>query len=107
MALTGNEIVYVVGIAANNQPAATEFPTTTAAIAALAATDSAPIVSTSITTVGNGSLTAAGLVGGQIVRTRPTANYSDATDTAVAIVAALPGFLTGQTFLIRLKNATA
>jgi hypothetical protein len=61
---------------------------------------------TNITTVGNGTLTAAGLTGGIIARTGPTGAYSDATDTAANIVTALGGFEAGQTFLVQIKNAT-
>lgn len=103
-ALNGLETLQVLGQAAG-QPAATTFQTTTGAIAALAATEGAPFVSTAITTVGNGTLTAAGLVGGQIVRTGPVANFTDTTDTAASIVAAGP--LVGSSFSILLKNATA
>lgn len=107
MALTGNEILYVNGIAQNGMPAATLEPTTTAAIAALAATEETSLITTPITTVGNGVLTGAGLVGGQIVRTGPVGNYTDTTDTAGGIIAALPGVIVGGTFIIRIKNATA
>lgn len=65
------------------------------------------IATTPITTVGAGVLTAAALVGGQIGRTGPVAAYSDTTDTAAAIVTALGGFVSGQTFISRIKNATA
>lgn len=65
------------------------------------------IISTLITTVGAGVLSAAGLVGGQIGRTGPVAAYTDTTATAAAIVAALGGFQLGQTFETRIKNATA
>jgi len=44
---------------------------------------------TAITTAGAGVLTAAGIVAGLIMRTGPTAAYTDTTDTAVAIIAAL------------------
>lgn len=67
---------------------------------------SSGIVSTPISTVGNGTLTAAALIGGQIGRTGPTVAYTDTTDTAAAIVAALGGFVAGQTFIARIKNAT-
>ncbi len=68
---------------------------------------SSGIISTPITTAGNGTLTAAALVGGQIGRTGPVAAYTDTTDTAANIVTALGGFVLGQTFQVRLKNATA
>lgn len=44
---------------------------------------------TSITTVGAGTLTAAGIVGGVINRSGPTGAYTDTTTTAAAIVGAL------------------
>lgn len=103
-ALTGSETLEVLG-QNNGSPAASTVTTTTGAIAALAAREAAPFVSTSITTVGNGTLTAAGLVGGQIIRTGPVANFSDATDTAAAIFAAVG--VAGGSFSILLKNATA
>lgn len=107
MALQGNEILYVVATQPNGQPAATQFPTTTGAIAALASLEGAPFIVTPITTVGNGTLTAAGLVGGEIVRSGPVAAFSDATDTAVNIIAALPGAVVGSSFSILIKNSTA
>lgn len=105
--LTGTETLQVLAIAANGSPAATTQTTTTAAIAALASTEGAPFVVTAITTVGNGTLTAAGIVGGIIVRTGPTGAYSDATDTAAAIIASLPGAVVGSSFNVLIKNATA
>ncbi len=107
LTLTGTEVLQVLPITASGLPAATTGQTTTGAIAALAAAEGAPFIVTSITTAGNGTLTAAGLVGGEIVRTGPSAVFSDATDTAVAIIAALPGAVVGGTFTILLKNATA
>ena len=106
MALQGNELLLVTGILSNGSPAATQEQTTTAAIAALSAEGtSATILNTNITTVGNGTLTAAGLVGGVINRSGPTAPYTDTTDTAANIVAALPSFVSGATFFVRIKNS--
>lgn len=107
MALTGNETLFVLGQDATGRPAATTEQTTTGAIAALAATEGAPFVVTTITTVGNGVLTAAGLVGGEIVRTGPVAAFSDATAAASAIIAALPAAIVNSSFNILVKNATA
>lgn len=104
---TGNELVTVIGVQPNGQLAAIPETFTTAQIAALAATEGAPFIVTNITTVGNGTLTAAGLVGGELVRTGPTAVFTDATDTAANIIAALPGAVVGSSFNILLKNATA
>lgn len=61
---------------------------------------------TSITTVGAGVLTAAGLVGKLIKRSGPVAAFSDATDSAVAIVAALNTYVAGASFETVIKNST-
>ena len=88
--LSGNETMRAFGVSANGQPSGQDFLLTTGQIAALAGQETT-FLSTAITTVGNGTLTAASLLGDQIVRTGPTGAYSDATDTATAIVAAFPG----------------
>lgn len=49
-----------------------------------------PSAVTNINTVGNGVLTAAALVGGAINRTGPAAAFTDTTDSATNIIAALP-----------------
>lgn len=105
--VTGSEVLQVLPIQSNLMPAATTVQITTAQIAQLAATEGAPFVVTTISTAGNGTLTAAGIVGGEIVRTGPVAAFSDATDTAVAIIAALPSAVIGSSFNILIKNATA
>lgn len=107
-ALTGTETLYVLGQNPTGVPAASEFQTTTSAIAALAAaTVLPPIVNTAITTVGAGTLTAASIVGGLITRSGPTLAFSDATDTAVAIVAALAAYVANESAILRIKNTTA
>ncbi len=106
MALVGNEIVYVQGLDGASHPSAIQFPTTTAAIAALANSQVTDLINTAITTVGNGTLTAAGLVGGVITRSGPVAAYSDTTATAAQLYTQL-GSLTGVSFIARIKNTTA
>lgn len=64
-------------------------------------------VETAITTVGAGTLTAAGIVGKLIKRSGSTAAYSDATDTAVAIVAALDTYVAGSSFEVKIHNSVA
>lgn len=59
---------------------------------------------TAISTVGAGTLTAAALVGGVITRTGPTGAYTDTTDTAANIVAALPNANVGQSWEVTIKN---
>lgn len=61
---------------------------------------------TVISTVGNGILTAAGLVGGSINRSGPTGAYTDTTDTAVNIIKSLGAFVLGSTFKFIIKNTT-
>lgn len=108
LTLTGTETLFVLPTnATTGQSSPITGQTTTGAIAALANLESAPFIVTNITTVGNGTLTAAGLVGGEIVRTGPVAAFSDATDTAANIIAALPGVVVGSSFNILIKNATA
>lgn len=108
MSLVGNEILYVQGLDSVGRPAATQFPTTTGDIAALAdATNNPAVINTNISTVGNGTLTAAGIVGGVITRSGPIAAYTDTTDTAVAIVAALTAYVAGESFYLYIKNTTA
>lgn len=66
-----------------------------------------PVVDTPITTVGAGTLTAAAIVGGIITRTGSTAAFSDATDTAANIIAALPNSGVGETWWLTINNETA
>jgi hypothetical protein len=61
-------------------------------------------VSTAIATVGAGTLTAAGIVGGLILRTGSTGAYTDTTDTAANIIAALHGAAIGQSFELTIQN---
>jgi hypothetical protein len=99
--LTGTEVVPIAVLG----PRAAQ--TTTGAIAQLAVTDT-PFVSTNITTVGNGTLTAAALVGDIIVRTGPTGAFTDTTDTAANIIAAFPsGAPLNVANEVLIKNATA
>jgi len=101
MALNGSETLYVLGQDGAGSPAATEQITTTGAIAALAELANLPgAVNTAITTVGNGTLTAAGLVGGIITRTGPVAAYTDTTATGTQIIDALIAYVEdGNNFL--------
>lgn len=72
----------------------------------------APVLSgeknTAITTAGAGTLTAAALLGGVITRTGPTAAYTDTTDTAALIIAALPALVpVGASIMVTIKNTVA
>ena len=79
----------------------------TALIASAAGGSGSPDVVTPITTVGAGTLTAASLVGGVIARTGPTGAFSDTTDTAANIIAAVKNPNVGQSFEVTIKNGTA
>jgi len=60
-----------------------------------------------ITTVGAGTLTAAGITAGLITRSGSTAAYTDTTDTAALIIAAVPRYRAGQSWLLTIKNTVA
>ena len=64
-------------------------------------------ISTNITTVGAGTLTAAALIGGVIVRTGSTGAFTDTTATAAALAAAVPSFTAGMSWLVDIQNKTA
>lgn len=98
---TGNEAVIV------DNGGAVLTTMTTSQIAGLSGNGlTQDILSTPITTVGNGTLTAAAMLGGLIIRTGPVAAYTDTTDTAAAIVSAIGSFNSGATFVLTIKNAT-
>lgn len=107
--LNGSETLLVQGQDLAGHPAGEKQLTTTGAIAALASSTVGVGEArlTSITTVGNGTLTAAALTGGLISRSGPTAAYSDATATAVALVAAIPDAFVGQSWYVTIKNVVA
>lgn len=65
------------------------------------------VSNTAVSTVGAATLTAAQLITGLITRSGSTAAFTDTTDTAVAIVAALPGYTVGQSFNLLINNTTA
>jgi hypothetical protein len=62
---------------------------------------------TNIATVGAGVLTAAAMLGGVVQRTGPTGAYSDATDTAVNILAAMSGANIGDSTYGYISNQVA
>ncbi|MFA7278764.1 MAG: hypothetical protein WC100_01605 [Sterolibacterium sp.] len=107
MALIGNEVLWVVPVSANGRLAAEQLQTSTGAIAALADAANVPaVINTAISTAGNGTLSAAGIVGGVITRTGPSADFTDATATAVQIVAALVAYVEDMSFVLSIRNAT-
>lgn len=108
MALTGNEVLYVQGVTPGGSLSPVTEQVTLAQIAGLSGNGITPdTINTNITTAGNGTLTAAALLGGLITRTGPSGAYTDTTDTAAAIVTTVGVFSLGGTFPITIKNATA
>lgn len=109
MALTGAETLQVLGQDATGSPAATTFQTTTQAIANLAAAGQGNMVNTAINTVGNGTLTAAGIVGRIITRggSQSSTPFTDTTATAAQIITALGANASiGESFKLVLVNNT-
>ncbi len=103
MALTGNEVLQVLGQTPAGKPAAETFQTTTGAIAALASIEYSGNTVTNISTAGNGTLTAAALAGGVINRSGPTAVYTDTTATAAQLYSQT-GSDVNVTFYTIIKN---
>ena len=60
-----------------------------------------------ISTAGAGTLTAAGIVGGLIMRTGPVGAYTDTTDTATAILALLDSPAVGDSWEFSIVNGVA
>jgi len=110
MALTGSETLYVLGQNPTGVPAAATFQTTTGEIAALAeAFDTTDLTLTALTTVGAGTITAAGIVGGATLRggSQSATPFTDTTATAALIIAALPSWAqVGQAFYYTYINNT-
>lgn len=101
--LTGSELVAV------DTGGAQVAAATTQAIADLASLSSDNETITTVSTVGAGSLTAAAIVGGIIVRAgaQSATPFTDTTGTAAAIISALPsGAPVGTTFNLQVKNTT-
>ncbi len=90
--LTGQETLQVRGITASGLPSGQSEQCTTQQIASLAGAVSTSQVATALNTVGNGTITAAGIIGKVTTRggAQLSAPFTDTTDTANAIVAALP-----------------
>jgi hypothetical protein len=62
---------------------------------------------TNITTVGAGTVTAAGMATGYIERTGPVGGYSDTLDTADNLIAAIPNAGPGDSFEFTMRNTVA
>lgn len=60
-----------------------------------------------LTTVGAGTLLAALLADGVVIRSGPTGPFTDTTDTAAAIQAAWPGGAVGSTFSFTYQNTSS
>lgn len=65
------------------------------------------VANTALSTVGAGTLTAAAITGGLITRSGSTSAFTDTSDTAANIIAALPNAQVGQSFPLEITNTTA
>lgn len=107
MALSGNELLQVQGITNSGLPSGQTFQTTTQAIADLFAVVPDQVI-TALNTVGAGTVPAAALTGGFVARggAQVSLPFTDTTDTANNIVAAISGALVGDSFLFTYQNLT-
>lgn len=64
-------------------------------------------VSNTLTTAGAGTVTAALITKNLIIRSGPVGAVADTTDTASAIIAAIPGCMAGDAWVLRYQNTTA
>lgn len=107
MALTGNELLQVQGITSSGLPSGQTFQTNTQSIADLFGPVSDSVI-TNLNTVGAGTITAAGITGGFVARggAQVSAPFTDTTDTANNIIAAITGALVSDSFLFTYQNLT-
>ncbi len=109
VALTGNETLEVTGITSTGLPSGQTFTCSTEDIAALAALGTTNRVITALSTVGAGTITAAGITGQYTQRTgaQLSAAFTDTTATANLLTAALPsGAGVGTSFPWTYTNLT-
>jgi len=105
--LTGAEVLQVTGVTPSGLPSGQSGQCTTQQIASLAGTVSNTQVATALNTVGNGTITAAGIIGRITTRggAQLSAPFTDTTDTANALTAALPaGAPVGTSFRYLYSN---
>lgn len=105
--LTGNELLQVQGITTSGLPSGQTGQCTTQQIADLSGPVADPIITT-ISTVGAGVITAAGIDGQFVSRAgaQTSQPFTDTTDTANNIVAGLTGAAVGDAFLFTYQNLT-
>lgn len=105
--LTGNELLQVQGITTSGLPSGETGQCTTQQIADLFAVVSDQII-TNLNTVGAGTITAAGMTGGFVARggAQLSQPFTDTTDTANNIVAAISGALINDSFIWTYQNLT-
>lgn len=69
--------------------------------------DISAMAASAVSAAAGTTYTTAQCLGGFIVRTGPTAGYSDTTPTAAQIVAAIPGCMVGSSFVMEIRNTVA
>lgn len=88
-------------------PGITLTPNGTGIVTVSSSSESAQDSIVAITTVGDGTLTAVGILAGNIVRSGATVAFTDTTATAADIVALIPNATAGQSFRLNISNNTA
>jgi len=108
MALTGLETLQVLGQNPTGVPAASTFQTTTGEIAALSTSGNITTAITTLSTVGAGTITAAGIAGGITSRTGSQSGtpFTDTTATADLIIAAQTYIRIGDSWEYTYQNNT-
>lgn len=107
--LSGTEILQVTGVTASGLPSGQSGQCTTQQIANLTSNTSTVDVLTALNTVGNGTITAAGIIGHNTSRggAQVSLPFTDTTDTANNITAALPaGAAINTSFKYLYSNTT-
>lgn len=105
--LTGNEVLQVTGVTSSGLPSGQSGQCTTQQIADLVGPVADPITTT-LNTVGAGTITAAGIAGTVTVRGGAQASqpFTDTTDTANALTAAQVGPIVGDAWVWTYSNTT-
>lgn len=105
--LTGNELLQVQGITTSGLPSGQTGQCTTQQIADLSGPVADAII-TPLNTVGAGTITAAGIAGQFVARggAQLSAPFTDTTDTANAIIAAMTGAAISDSFVFTYQNLT-
>jgi hypothetical protein len=104
--LSGNVVIPPLSVGRFLVTYATATTVTMYGVETIAMTSMPLPVITALSTVGAGTITAAGIVGGVTVRTGSTAAFTDTTDTVADLIAAYPNTQVGQSWYWTYQNGT-